>query len=120
MISTPQRDYDEVLSVARDADEKKNQGCLSTVEFWLRIAPNTNFYPSIFRLAPDEVTNRFGGWVNCKFPGEPNLFWNFGDIIRGGRLKYNSAASVGVWHHFAFVASQSAARMKVFLDGFEE
>jgi hypothetical protein len=87
-----------------------------TIEFWQNVRENAN--QSTFQLTPDNTANR----INAHVPwGNGQVFWDFGNIVTGGRLAYTPPVPiVGTWQHFAFVASASGNYMKIFRNGIEE
>ena len=87
-----------------------------TVEFWQQAngaAAQSTFAESVF-------VN--GSIFNAHVPySDGNVYWDFGDIVNGGRLSYQPPESIlGTWQHFALVASQSGNYMRIYRNGFLE
>lgn len=85
-----------------------------TVEFWA-LYTNASISQPVFILNPDVLTNRFQARLNHI---NGNTYWDFGDSNNGGRVfsSYPTDA-VGIWTHFAFVASKSGSFMKIYANG---
>jgi predicted outer membrane repeat protein len=85
-----------------------------TVEFWA-LYTNASISQPVFILNPDVLTNRFQARLNHI---NGNTYWDFGDSNSGGRVfsSYPTDA-VGIWTHFAFVASKSGSFMKIYANG---
>lgn len=82
-----------------------------TVEFWQRVDRAKT--ATTFSLDPDPLSNRFNGhtpWSNNQ------VYWDFGNI--DNRLIYTPPDSpVGMWTHFAMVASKSGNFARIYRDG---
>jgi hypothetical protein len=87
-----------------------------TVEFWEKAnneAPQAPFCQSAFLNG-----SIFTACVLYDVNGNGTLYWEFGDINKGGCLTYCLPNSiVGAWQHFAFVASQSNNCMCIYMNG---
>ena len=85
-----------------------------TVEFWQKVSALKT--QSTFSLGPETPTNRF----NAHVPWSDGIvYWDFGVWGGAGRLSYTPPANstVGVWQHWALVASQSGNYMRIFRNG---
>ena len=91
-----------------------------TVEFWLKVETVQN--QVAFALEPNQDTNRFLAHVPFADGG---VYWDFGNWNAGGngggRLSYTPpVATTNAWHHWTFVASQSANAMCIYRNGMLE
>jgi hypothetical protein len=90
-----------------------------TVEFWLK--PTQSEEQTLFTLSPEEPGQRLS--LRLMAGGErtrdaARLVWDFGDPLGGGRLTYEPAElPLGVWQHFALVASARDHAMRCYRDG---
>ncbi len=87
-----------------------------TVEFWQRVASLKS--QSTFSLGPDRpnTDNR----LNAHVPwSDGTVYWDFGNWQTDGRLTYTPPpnSTVGVWQHWALVASQNANEMRIYRNG---
>ena len=86
-----------------------------TVEFWA--LADAVAQQAAFMLEPDQGSNRFNGHINYL---NGNTYWDFGNIDGGGRVQTpNPAGTIGVWTHYAFVASQNGSFMRIYVNGVE-
>ncbi len=81
-----------------------------TIEFWQKVDALRD--QSTFVLNPDVTT---GNRINAHVPwSNGEVYWDFG----GGRLNYRPPVSiVGMWQHFALVASQTGNFMRIYRNG---
>ncbi|MCG3127192.1 MAG: hypothetical protein CHACPFDD_02050 [Phycisphaerae bacterium] len=108
-------------AVGFDGDDMVNVPSISgvasrteiTVELWQFVDAAAT--QSSFGFSPDHTFNRFQAHVPWS---DGVVYWDFGNVNGGGRLAYSPPEPiVGSWQHFAFVASQSGAKMEIYRNG---
>jgi len=92
-----------------------------TVEFWQNVSglrEQSSFCQDDSSRDGWDSSNVFNAHVPY---ADGWVYWDFGDIEGEGRLYYKPPVSiVGIWQHFAFVASQSGNFMRIYRNGILE
>ena len=85
-----------------------------TIEFWQRSESASD--RGIVSVNSDVGSNNR---IQIQAPAaDGSIHWQFGDPSHGGELVYRPTAPVvGVWTHFAFVASQRSNTMRIYRNG---
>jgi hypothetical protein len=89
-----------------------------TVEFWQNVSglrEQSSFCQDDSTRGGFDSSNVFNAHVPYS---DGWVYWDFGNIETEGRLFYTPPVSiVGIWQHFAFVASQSGNFMRIYRNG---
>ncbi|HEY3266616.1 MAG TPA: LamG-like jellyroll fold domain-containing protein [Armatimonadota bacterium] len=88
----------------------------ATIEFWQFVGQAKQ--QAAFSIGDYASANR----ISCHTPwADGAVYWDFGNLSTDGRLAYTPPASIlGSWQHYAFVASQSGAYMRIYRNGILE
>jgi len=85
-----------------------------TISFWSKTTQINNNIP--FFTIPDNSSDRLATPIHYSAGVPSRLIFDYGDIGGTGRNSMDMSFDT-MWHHYAFIISQSTAKKQVYIDG---